>query len=448
MPPSNSGRATANRWVQLLAGIACMVMIANLQYGWTLFVHPMREKFGWDRSAIQVAFTIFVLVETGVVPFEGWIVDRFGPKRVVLAGGLLVGLAWGVNSIADSLPLLYLGAALGGIGAGGVFGTCIGNALKWFPDRRGLAAGLTAAGYGMGSAFTIVPIQRTIEAHGYQAAFLWFGIAQGVVVCLASLMLEAPRQGQAPAPSAGLQPATRDFAPKEVLRSPLFWLLYVMFVLVSAGGLTFTAQLAPIAIDFDVAGVPVSLLGITLPALTFALTIDRVTNGLTRPLCGWVSDHIGRETTMFIAFALEAVGIWALGTWGHDPLMFVLLGGVVFFAWGEVASLFPATCTDYYGTRYATTNAGLLYTAKGMASLLVPLASLLAAAMGHWHVVFVIAALMNAVAAVLAIAVLRPLRLALGPGRARSPQGGGRRHRGLGIAVRLWQKEGKKQPSY
>ncbi|HEV7544164.1 MAG TPA: MFS transporter, partial [Reyranella sp.] len=279
-------------------------------------------------------------------------------------------------------------------------------------------------------------------------AFLWFGIAQGVVVCLASLMLEAPRQGQAPAPSAGLQPATRDFAPKEVLRSPLFWLLYVMFVLVSAGGLTFTAQLAPIAIDFDVAGVPVSLLGITLPALTFALTIDRVTNGLTRPLCGWVSDHIGRETTMFIAFALEAVGIWALGTWGHDPLTFVLLGGVVFFAWGEVASLFPATCTDYYGTRYATTNAGLLYTAKGMASLLVPLASLLAAAMGHWHVVFVIAALMNAVAAVLAIAVLRPLRLALGPGRARSPQGGGRRHRGLGIAVRLWQKEGKKQPSY
>ena len=316
MPPSNSGRARANRWVQLLAGIACMVMIANLQYGWTLFVHPMREKFGWDRSAIQVAFTLFVLVETGVVPFEGWIVDRFGPKRVVLAGGLLVGLAWGLNSIADSLPLLYLGAVLGGIGAGGVFGTCIGNALKWFPDRRGLAAGLTAAGYGLGSAFTIVPIQRTIEAHGYQAAFLWFGIAQGVVVCLASLMLEAPRQGQAPAPSAGLQPATRDFAPKEVLRSPLFWLLYVMFVLVSAGGLTFTAQLAPIAIDFDVAGVPVSLLGITLPALTFALTIDRITNGLTRPLCGWVSDHIGRETTMFIAFALEAVGIWALGDLG------------------------------------------------------------------------------------------------------------------------------------
>jgi OFA family oxalate/formate antiporter-like MFS transporter len=447
MPPSNSGRATANRWVQLIVGIACMVMIANLQYGWTLFVHPMREKFGWDRSAIQVAFTIFVLVETGVVPFEGWIVDRFGPKRVVLAGGVLVGLAWGLNSIADSLPLLYLGAVLGGIGAGGVFGTCIGNALKWFPDRRGLAAGLTAAGYGLGSAFTIVPIQRTIEAHGYQAAFLWFGIAQGVIVCLASLMLEAPRDGQAPVPSARLQPSTRDFAPKEVLRSPLFWLLYVMFVLVSAGGLTFTAQLAPIAIDFDVAGVPVSLLGMTLPALTFALTIDRVTNGLTRPLCGWVSDHIGRETTMFIAFALEAVGIWALGTWGHDPLMFVLLGGVVFFAWGEVASLFPATCTDYYGTRYATTNAGLLYTAKGIASLLVPLASLLAAAMGHWHVVFVIAVLMNAVAAVLAIAVLRPLRLALGPGRAGSRQCGGRRQRGLGIAVRLWQKDGKKQPS-
>jgi OFA family oxalate/formate antiporter-like MFS transporter len=410
MSPSSPAvaRRTANRWIQLVAGIVCMVMIANLQYGWTLFVHPIREKFGWDRSAVQVAFTIFILLETWLLPFEGWLVDRFGPRLVVLVGGILVGLAWGLNSIADTLTLFYLAAALGGIGAGAVFGTCLGNALKWFPDRRGLAAGLTAAGYGIGSAFTIVPIQATIAGHGFQAAFLWFGIAQGLVVCATCWLFAPPPHDDAPLRAT--RPSARDVAPAAALRSPVFWLLYVMMVLVSAGGLTFTAQLAPIAIDFNVANVPVSLLGITLPALTFALTIDRITNGVTRPLCGWISDRIGREMTMFVAFSIEAAGIWALGTWGHDPVMFVLLGGLVFFAWGEVASLFPAICTDQFGTRHATTNAGLLYTSKGLASMLVPLASLLAAAMGHWHAVFLIAAAMNAVAAFLAIAVLRPLR--------------------------------------
>ena len=416
----------ANRWIQLVAGIVCMVMIANLQYGWTLFVHPIREKYGWDRSAVQVAFTIFILVETWLLPFEGWLVDRFGPKLVILAGGALVGLAWGLNSIADSLTLFYFAAAIGGVGAGAVFGTCLGNALKWFPNRRGLAAGLTAAGYGIGSAFTIVPIQATILGHGYQAAFLWFGIAQGLIVCATSWMFAAPPHEGGLTRAIAPAVSRHDATPAQVLRSPVFWLLYIMMVLVSAGGLTFTAQLAPIAIDFNVANVPVSLLGITLPALTFALTIDRITNGVTRPLCGWISDRIGREMTMFVAFSIEAVGIWALGTWGHDPLMFVLLGGLVFFAWGEVASLFPAICTDHFGTKYATTNAGILYTSKGLASMLVPLASLLAAAMGHWHAVFMIAAAMNAVAAVLAIAVLGPLRQrqASGPPSERSRQRG------------------------
>jgi OFA family oxalate/formate antiporter-like MFS transporter len=204
---------------------------------------------------------------------------------------------------------------------------------------------------------------------------------------------------------------TRDYTPLEVLASPVFWVMYVMFVLVGAGGLMATAQLAPIATDFQIAKVPVSLLGLTLPALTFALSIDRVLNGLTRPFFGWVSDHIGRENTMFIAFGLEAIGIWALGAFGHDPVHFVILSGIVFFAWGEIYSLFPSTCTDVYGAKFATTNAGLLYTAKGTASLLVPLASVLAAASG-WHAVFVAAALMNAVAAIMALAVLKPLRAA------------------------------------
>ena len=399
----------AVRLVQLGVGIVCMVMIANLQYGWTLFVIPIDQKYHWGRAAIQVAFTIFVLTETWLVPVEGWLVDTFGPKIVVFVGGVLVALAWAINSAADTLLVLYLAAAIGGIGAGAVYGTCVGNALKWFPDRRGLAAGLTAAGFGAGSALTIIPIQGMIQTSGYEATFLWFGLGQGLVVVVLSLALRAPVTGEAP-PSTRLRQTARDYTPLEVLGSPIFWVMYVMFVLVAAGGLMATAQLAPIANDFQIAKIPVSLLGLTLPALTFALSIDRVLNGLTRPFFGWVSDQIGRENTMFIAFGLEAAGIWALSQFGRDPMLFVILSGVVFFAWGEIYSLFPSTCTDVYGVKYATTNAGLLYTAKGTASLLVPLASVLAAASGDWRAVFLVAALMNVAAAIMALAVLKPLR--------------------------------------
>jgi len=404
-----AGRPASTRLVQLVAGIICMVMIANLQYGWTLFVIPIDQKYQWGRAAIQVAFTIFVLTETWLVPIEGWLVDRYGPRIVVFVGGVLVAVAWALNSIADTLTMLYVAAAIGGIGAGAVYGTCIGNALKWFPDHRGLAAGLTAAGFGAGSALTIIPIQGMIQSLGFEATFLWFGLGQGVVVVLLSLLLRAPHAGEVPA-STRVRQSARDYTPIEMLSSPIFWVMYVMFVLVGAGGLMATAQLSPIANDFQVAKVPVTLLGLTLPALTFALSIDRVLNGLTRPFFGWISDHIGRENTMFIAFGLEAVGIWALGAFGHDPVYFVILSGIVFFAWGEIYSLFPSTCTDVYGSRYATTNAGLLYTAKGTASLLVPFANVLAVASGGWHTVFVVAAVMNAVAAVMALAVLKPLR--------------------------------------
>ena len=412
MSPDRAPAAASTAYVrpvQLVVGIICMVMIANLQYGWTLFVLPIDNKFHWGRPSIQVAFSIFVLFETWLVPVEGWLVDRFGPRIVVLVGGILVAIAWALNSVAGALTLLYVAAAIGGIGAGAVYGTCIGNALKWFPDRRGLAAGLTAAGFGAGSALTIIPIQGMIQTSGYEATFLWFGLGQGLVVVALSFLLKAPRPGEAP-PSTRLRQSPRDYAPLEVLGSPIFWVMYVMFVLVGAGGLMATAQLAPIATDFQIAKIPVSLLGLTLPALTFALSIDRVLNGLTRPFFGWVSDHIGRENTMFIAFGLEAVGIWALSQFGRDPALFVILSGVVFFAWGEIYSLFPSTCTDFYGVKYATTNAGLLYTAKGTAALLVPLANVLAAASGDWRAVFLVAALMNLAAAIMALAVLKPLR--------------------------------------
>jgi len=399
------------RWLQLILGILCMAMIANLQYGWTLFVNPIDAKYHWGRTGIQVAFSVFVLAETWLVPVEGWFVDRFGPRLVVLTGGALIGIAWIINAVADSLIVLYVGAAVGGIGAGAVYGTCIGNALKWFTDLRGLAAGLTAAGFGAGSALTILPIQYVIAVHGYQAAFLFFGIGQSIVICSASWFLRAPRPGEvADRVATGIRLAGRQYTPLEVAQSPIFWIMYVMFVLVGAGGLMATAQLAPMAKDFGIDAVPVKLVGITLPALTFALSIDRILNGITRPFFGWVSDNIGRENTMFIAFSLEAIGVWLLSMFGQNPLNFVILSGLVFFAWGEIYSLFPSTCTDSFGEKYATINAGLLYTAKGAASLLVPLGNVLATATGSWRAVFTIAVIMNLIAALLAVLVLKPMR--------------------------------------
>ncbi len=399
------------RWFQLVIGVICMSMIANLQYGWTLFVNPIDEKYHWGRAGIQVAFTIFVVMETWLVPVEGWFVDKFGPRIVVLIGGILCGLAWAINSVADSLAMLYLGAAIGGIGAGGVYGTCVGNALKWFPDRRGLAAGLTAAGFGAGSALTVVPIANMIKSSGFEATFLTFGIGQGLVVFLLAWFLAEPKAGQVPSiQKSGVAQSRESYTPTQMLKTPVFWVMYLMFVMVAAGGLMATAQLGPIAKDFQLDGVPVSIMGLTLPALTFALSIDRVLNGVTRPFFGWVSDNIGRENTMFVAFALECFGILALNQWGHNPVAFVILTGLVFFAWGEIYSLFPACCGDSFGSKYATTNAGLLYTAKGTASLVVPFANIMVASTGSWQSVFFFAAAVNGIAALLALFVLKPLR--------------------------------------
>ena len=402
----------AQPWTQLVIGIICMVMIANLQYGWTLFVGPIGDKYHWSKAAIQVTFTIFVLLETWLVPAEGYLVDRFGPKWIVVIGGALCGVAWTINSFAESLAMFYFAGAIGGVGAGAVYGTCIGNAVRWFPGRRGLAAGLTAAGFGMGSAATIIPIAHMIKSSGYEQTFLTFGLFQGIVVVVVGSLIAAPAVGLMVAPPKVAPGASRYQAkPLEMLSTPVFWVMYLMFIMMAAGGLMATAQLAPIAKDFKIADTPVSLIGLTMPALTFALSIDRILNGLTRPFFGWVSDQIGREQTMFIAFLLEGLGIIALANLGTDPVMFVLLSGLVFFAWGEIYSLFPSTVTDTFGATYATTNTGLMYTAKGTASLLIPLTSVIAAK-GNWHPVFMTAAILNIVAALAAVLILKPLRSA------------------------------------
>jgi OFA family oxalate/formate antiporter-like MFS transporter len=376
----------SNRWVVLLFSILGMVAVANFQYGWTLFVPPLQKHLKADQALIQVTFTVFVLLETWLVPFEGWLVDKFGPRLLVMLGGVLAGLGWVGSGKAESLTALYLSYAVAGIGAGIVYGTAIGLAMKWFPDHRGLAAGLTAAGFGAGSALTVAPIANMINSAGYQAAFIRWGIIQGLTVLVAAFFLKSPPVGWLPKTwrSKGSEEVKKrqspvDFTSGEMVATPNFWLMYLMMAMVATGGLMAVAQLKPMAVDFKVDKIPVSLLGLTMPALVFALSADRLVNGLCRPFWGWISDHIGREMTMTVAFGLEAIAIYVLLRFATNPLMFVVFSAFTFFGWGEIYSLFPALCGDFFGRKHATENYGFLYTAKGTASVFVPIGSALAA---------------------------------------------------------------------
>jgi OFA family oxalate/formate antiporter-like MFS transporter len=413
------------RWMQLIIGVVCMAMIANLQYGWTYFVSPMAKANSWDVAGIQIAFSIFVALETWLTPIEGWIVDSLGPQRgpklMVAAGGIFVAIGWLINAKAASLNALYGGAIVSGVGAGAIYATCVGNAVKWFPDRRGLAVGLTAAGFGAGAAVTVIPIQMMIASIGYASTFFWFALGQGAIIFALAWLLRSPQPDEVPGGSAVkvLQSKTSS-TPTQMLSSPVFWLLYIMFVLVSASGLMVTAQIALIAKDYGVAQTVV-LFGFT--TLIVSGVIDNLANGGARPFFGWVSDQIGREYTMAIAFTAGGFAYWLLGTAGTTPWTFVICAALIFFTWGEIFSLFPSTCTDMFGPKYATTNTSLLYTAKGLSAFVVPLANILKTYTGNWHAVFGVATVMNFIVVLMALFVVRPMRLSISSSENKSGVG-------------------------
>ncbi|HSF16059.1 MAG TPA: oxalate/formate MFS antiporter [Vicinamibacteria bacterium] len=411
----------ANRWLQLVAAIVGMMAIANLQYAWTLFTIPLSESLGVRLSAVQIAFTLFVLFETWLVPVEGYLIDRFGARVVVSVGSLLVAAGWIGSGVTDSIGGLYFWYALGGIGAGAVYGASMGTALKWFPDRRGLAAGLTAGAYGFGTALTIIPIQRIIDSSGYRTAFIFWGAVQGIIVLVSAQFLRKPPVSWRPGSAAGsatrsrVVQSQRSYRPAQMVRTATFWLMYAMMTMVAFGGLMVTAQLKPIAADF---GMDKTILAFGVTALGLALILDRILNGVTRPFWGWISDHIGRYNTMAVAFTLEAAGIFTLLHLVHNPVGFVVLSGLVFFAWGEIYSLFPAAIGDVFGPAYATTNYGIQYTAKGTASIFAGWgAAWLVEAAGSWEPVFWVAGACDLAAAALAFFWLKPLvqKMATGP---------------------------------
>ena len=404
-----------NRWVQLAAGIVAMMAIANLQYAWTLFTKPIQAHLHVSLVAVQWTFTLFVALETWLVPFEGYLVDRIGPRLMLGGGAIMVGLGWVGSGYAETISQLYFWYGVGGIGAGIVYGGAIGNALKWFPDHRGLCVGLTAGAFGIGTATTIAPVAHMLKISGYQHTFIFWGIIQGVVVLASSLFLARPPVEWTPPNWAEKQAKIKarvntsavDMTPLEMLRQPSFYVIYVMMTMLAFGGLVVTAQLNPMASSYHVDNVVV-VFGMT--ALVLAITVDRLLNGLTRPFWGWVSDNIGRENAIFIAFILEAIAVYALLRLINHPVWFIALSGLCFFAWGNIFSLFPSITGDLYGSKWATTNYGIVYTAKGVAAAFAgPGAAWLFAKTGSWSKVFWAMIACDLIAAFMAVLWLKPL---------------------------------------
>jgi oxalate/formate antiporter len=393
-----------SRWIQLVLGLACMILISSPQYVWALFTQPMTAALGVTLAELQITFSILIVVQTFLSPWQGVLVDRFGPRVLLSAGVAITGASWMLASQASTITTMYLTyGLLGGIGTGIVYVGVIGHMVQWFPDKRGLATGLVAAGYGVGALLTTFPIAAVLRESSYRSALVRFGLVFAVAgLAAAQGLRRAPR-------TARKRPSARgDLSPSQMLATPIFWLMFAMMTMMSTTGLMVTSQMGAFTKDFGLANVLV----FGLPVLPLALSIDRVTNGATRPLFGWISDRIGRENTMLIAFGLEgtAMTLWLLAR--HSPVLFVLLSGLVFFGWGEIFSLFPSTLTDTFGITHATANYGCLYIAQGVGSVLGgPVAALLHESTGSWLPVFAVIIAMDFTTALLAIAVLKPMRL-------------------------------------
>jgi oxalate/formate antiporter len=395
------------RWIQLILGLIAMMAISSPQYVWTLFTKPLQGALGVGLPALQVTLTILIVLQTWSSPVQGYLVDRFGPRLLVAFGGFLSGLGWILASKADTLLGLYLTyGLLCGIGTGIVYVGIVGLMVRWFPEKRGLATGVVAAGYGFGAILTTFPINNMLASAGHQQTLLYFGIIFAIVGVISGLGMRLPTLADN-LPSPLVISSTRDYTPGEMVKTPVFWLMFVMMTMMSTGGLMVILNFANFARDFGVANL--SVWG--LQALPLALTVDRVTNGLTRPFFGWISDRIGRENTMGLAFLLEGAAVTMFVLFRNDPTIFVILSAVVFFGWGEIFSLFPSTLTDTFGTKHATANYGVLYMAQGVGSVLGgPLAALLHDVTGSWLPVFATIISMDILTGLLALFVLKPVR--------------------------------------
>ena len=396
-----------SKWVQLALGVICMMAISSPQYVWALFTKPIMGQLGVSLTELQITFSILIVLQTFFSPFQGYLVDKFGPRLLLSIGTMLTGLSWVLSANVATVSDLYLTyGVLGGLGTGIVYVGVVGLMVRWFPQNRGFAVGMVAAGYGIGALLTTFPISNSLAESGLQGTLTFFGYIIGAVGLLAAQGIRVPHADRVQ--TAGqIEAAAAGVSPMAMLKTPIFWLLFLMMSMMSTSGLMVISQMGAFAKDFGVTGAMV----FGMAALPLALSIDRITNGLTRPLFGWVSDRIGREYTMTIAFGLEAVAMFVWVMTRSDPLVFVLMSGVVFFGWGEIFSLFPSTLTDTFGQKHATTNYGFLYMALGVGSIIGgPIAAYIHSQTESWLPVFAIMIALDATAALLAFFVLRPMR--------------------------------------
>lgn len=407
MPAAGTGGLN-HRWIQLLLGLGAMMTISSPQYVWTLFVPPLRTALGVDLPTIQITFSILVVLQTWLSPLQGYLNEKYGPRVLISVGAVLTGASWVLSAYAGSITALWLAyGGLGGIGTGIIYVGIVGLMVKWFPDRRGFATGVVAAGYGFGAIATTFPIDGMIKSSGYQSTLVSFGIGIGVLGLVIAQGLRRPPEPAIEAASS-LPSLAVGYHWKQMLKTPVFWLMFLMMTMMSTGGLMVITQFSAFVKEFGVNDVIV----FGFAALPLALTVDRVTNGLTRPFFGWVSDHIGRENTMGLAFILEGAAVFLMLQFSHNALAIVLLSGLVFFGWGEIFSLFPSTLTDTFGRLGATTNYGFLYMAQGVGSVLGgPLAAQLHDKTGSWYPVFGLVIAMDILTGLLALFVLKPMRV-------------------------------------
>ncbi len=407
------GPLVGNRWVQLTAGVLAMIVISNFQYAFTLFTPGLKEQFpAVPYADIALIYTLFILFETWPLPVAGFFIDKFGIRNLMLIGSALIFLGWTLGgTVATTIFHLYICyGLLAGTGAGIIYISTVANAVKWFPDKRGLAAGLTAAGFGGGSALTLIPIAATIKSMGWAGAMTAWGIGQGVVAVITALILRHPPKGWQPQdwvqPKAVAQ--TRlEFTPGQMMSQKEFYIMYAMFLMVCTGGLMTTGNLSQIAKSLNVADA--TFMGIAIVPLT--ATLAGISNAFARVVWGAVSDRFGREYTMAFAFALEAALIFLMTQIMGMPLAFMILMPFVFLAWGEIYALFSAMTGDVFGPKNASANYGILYTAKGLASIMAGwgAAAVAAAYAGSFSVPYYIAGLFDLVAAFMALFVLRPI---------------------------------------
>ena len=399
----------SKRWIQFGSALVCMIMIANLQYAWALFVKPLQAAHkDWGLVGIQLAATLFLVFETWITPVEGWLIDRLGPRLFLTAGGVLVGIGWTGMAYAATLTQLKVLYSIAGVGAAFIYSGSVATALKWFPDKRGTVSGFITAGFGAGAALFIPMISFVIRTSDYHKAFLYTGIAQGVLIVIAAQLLHNPGPDfhVSPAAKKPVSPRvrrnTQQFNSLQMMATPHFYLLFFSFVMINTGGSMVTIQTAVVADFFK----------ISAAAVTTALALGRLSNGAGRIFWGWLSDRVGREMAMFVPYILQSVGLVAVLLVGRTSgTAFTISLIALYFIWGSMFSLFPAIIGDYYGANNATSNYGFLYMAKGVAAIFAGwVAALFFKKFGNWNAVFYCAAGMAFLSAML-ILVLRTLPL-------------------------------------